>query len=215
VTKYQSQAGSSMADTYDTVGSKLDLDEINASQGVSIVENLGDRTMAERINTVLLGDSSDPTAASTDFNVNILGSTAVPGFDAVTRVLGCSVFVAAADASKVENWSLYVRDHTIGREMAIMAWDLADDGERRCVWNNDGGGAEDFLNLKPASHMIPTLLTRTGVSRVLPQLMFRGTMAAFGAGTVEAFIVVQLARAITAAPAPGEPSSHGLPLPSW
>jgi len=46
-------------------------------------------------------------------------------------------------------------------------------------------------------------------------MIFRGISNAFGAGTVEAIAMIQLAGPGQGAPTPGQPKSFGLPLPSW
>ena len=213
--KYRSQSGISAAETYGTQGSVLDLDEINASQGVSFVDEMGGRVMSERMQQIMLREVTAALVASTDFNVTALGSSTVQSPDCPTRILAASVLIPAANATEIENWSLAVRDQNLSREVQLISWDIGVDDEIRTVWNDDGAGAADFIELRPKSHQLPGLMTRVGDLAVAPQVLWRGTSAAVVATTVVARLVVQLARPTRVDPQPGEPSSYGLPLPGW
>ncbi len=214
--KFQSQAGASIADTYDVVASTLDLDEFNASQGVNPVEEMGGRVFAERVNSVMIKvEPAAPILQTITFDLTLLGSVATPTPDSPTRLMSLSVMIAAAEATRIKSAAVYMRDLNLSREVCVWSWDIATDDEVECRWNDDGAGAAAFFLLRSTANFLPELMTRAGNERVMPQLLFRGLSATFGAGTVNPICVAHLLRATTANPAPGEPSSHGLPIPSW
>jgi len=214
VPKILSQAGISLADTYDVEGSIVGVEELETHE-VNLVEDMGPRVMGERMKQILLRGVTTAIGAATDFNITILGSAAVPSPDCASRILGVTALIPAANVTEIENWSLVVRDQNLQRECSVVSWDIDVDSEVKTIWNDDGAGAANFIELRPLVHQLPGLLTRVGDLSVAPQLVFRGTSAAVVATTVVATIIVQLSRPTRVNPAPGEPSSHGLPLPGW
>lgn len=212
--KILSQAGISMADTYDIEGSIVGVENLDANN-VSLVEDMGPRVMAERMKTIMVTGTTGALADAIDFNITVLGSTTIPSPDCASRVLSVNVYIPAANATEIENWSLTVRDQNLQREAALITWDIDIDSEVKVVWNNDGAGAANFIQLRPLTHQLPGLLTRAGDLEIAPLLLWRGTTAAVVATTVTATLVIQLARPNRTNPAAGQPSSHGLPIPSW
>jgi len=73
----------------------------------------------------------------------------------------------------------------------------------------------NFTELRPTQRFYPYMLIREGAQQLMPSLMFRGAALAFGAGTNTTTMIVHVARPLPNDPQPGEPSSFGLPIPSW
>ena len=211
--KFESQSGAAAADTYETVGSSLDLDEVNDGQGVSFVDEMGARVMAERMNSVMARVVSSNRSQDSEISENLLGTGINPTPDAPTRIIGVTVTIPLAAAGRIENIMLAIRDINLSRENIFWSWDLVNDDEVETFYNNETTES-DVLLLRSTVNLLPVMLTRAGNERVMPQVVVRGFTSSFGAGTVTTTIVAHLMRATTQAPAPGEPRLPGLPIPS-
>jgi len=206
--KILSQAGVSLADIYDIEGSVVGLEQLDVGE-VKAVHELGATIHSERLMSFLVLATSGAVAQNASWGVQTSG---LP--DSVNRLLG--VGVMCDNAARIENVSIAIGDQDSGREMPIWVWDTNDDRVQRFIWSQDGAGAAQVDHLSVLVTHLPQLLTRLGVRLRMPSLLFRGLATGFGAGTVETQVVYHLARPNpTLAPAPGEPSSHGLPIPSW
>lgn len=207
--KILSQAGTSLADVYDIEGSIAGLEELDV-RDIKGVHDLGPQIHSERL--LVFNLQIDGTAVLQSVNWGIfLGSFP----DSINRVLSATVI--ADTAARVDFCSILIEDTVNDREHLIWAWDSADDVESRVRWN-PGTGATTETVLRPSSNIaggLPTLIARTGGSSAMPNLVFRGRSLAFGAGTVQALALIQVARPDRGAPSAGDPSSHGLPIPSW
>jgi len=201
-----SQAGTSLADVYDVEGSiagieRLDIDEIKG------VHDLGPQIHSERVLTFMLVATSGNIAQTLPF------TAALAGFpDSINRVL--SIFVVANTAARVSQASVEITDPASGAGQVLWNWDSVNDIEGGV----DVGGFLGQIALRPATPLVggvPNLITRTGVSGLMPSITLRGQTLTFGAGTVNVRAFIQVARPDRGNPAPGEPSSHGLPIPSW
>jgi len=207
--KILSQAGVSLADIYDVEGSVVGLEDLDVSE-IKGVHSLGPTIFSERLTSHLVLVTSTAINQSTAFNIAMANVT-----DAPNRLLGISVM--ADVGARVDFCSVAIGDQQSFRETPIWVWDSNDDIVKRFSWVEDGVGPTtvDNLEVLGLTHL-PQLLTRTGLDRGMPRLMFRGFSTAFGAGTVEVQCIYTFCRAnVSGTPAPGEPSSHGLPVPSW
>jgi len=209
--KILSQAGTALADIYDVEGSVVGLENLDVGD-IKGVHDLGPTIHSERLNVFGLIADSGATAQNASFNVEL---GAFP--DSVNRVL--SVAVAVDTAARLGNCSVHVHDTaTGGGDMPIWIWDSVLDGIANLRIVRPGIAVATLVALVPVSLVaggLPTILARTGAASQMPSLFFRGATLGFGAGNVTARAFIQVARPDRGAPGAGEPSSHGLPIPSW
>jgi len=205
--KIQSQAGTSLADTYDIEGSIAGIENLE-SRDVSLVDEMGGRVFSERLLSFNLNTTTG------NLSQNVTWAVTIGGFpDSPNRIINPGVIIEAT--GNVAHCSIAIRNTDTGNEVPIFVWDDAVDAERVITWSNAGAGALARLYLVNAMPAMPALNTRFGNAEIMGDLIFRGLMSAFGGGTVEAIAVLHFMRANRGNPQPGEPSSHGLPLPSW
>jgi len=207
--KVLGQAGISVADVYDVEGSIVGVGELDADS-VKAVHDFGPQIQSERLNVFNL------IADSTAVLQNVAWNIALGGFpDSVNRLL--SIAVIADNIGRIANCSIHIGDPVSGIDHPIWAWDAvtAGDSVGNIRWA-DPVLQTDFV-LLPIIQIQkgPTILARTGVGAAMPNLIFRGISNGFGAGTITVRAFIQVARPDGGNPGPGEPSSHGLPLPSW
>lgn len=212
--RIQSQSGVSLSETYQFDDSSAGPQEVHIDDGVFLVDELGSRTVSERLTVIPLRITSVATAASTNFNTTF---NAFP--DCANRILG--VTVLSNETARVTHAQLSIQEPVGGEEVPFWVWDTAHDVDRAVRWSDSGAAVGDFFVLTPALYQMPSLVARIAASdvdratAVMPQIILRGTTEAFGAGTVQVFAMVLVARPDPGTPAPGEPSSYGLPLPGW
>ncbi len=208
--KILSQAGASLADVYDVEGSVVGLEALDV-EDIKGVHELGGQIHSERLLSVLIQQNSTALAQNLTWN---LTTGNFP--DSIARLFGMALFVDTA--ARVTSASVHITDSDTGREMPLFAWEAVTGLEIPTRWSNNGAAVATFQLLRPgvgAPAQIPTLLTRMGGSRQTPTITFRGVTAGFGAGTVTCFLVYHIARPNRVVPVPGDPLSHGLPIPSW
>jgi len=207
--KILSQAGVSLADIYDVEGSIVGLEELDVTD-IKGVHELGGTIHSERL--VVFHLIADSTAISQSSNWEV----SLGGFpDSINRVL--SIFVIADGSAEVQNCSIAIRDPLSGIDHIIWAWDVLDDIEKRVRWDDGGGTGADtaLVPLGTAFGGAPNIIARTGAQASMPTLVFHGATQAFGAGDVTTKALISVCRPDHGNPAPGEPSSHGLPIPGW
>ena len=209
--KILSQSGISLADAYDVEGSIVGVEELE-SQGVKLVHEMGATMLSERLQGFFV--KMESTVAQNAF-WTLSSGAAITFADSPNRILGISIVIPAANAGDVTHCSLSIQNALLDRELLIHTWDSGDDPEVRVRFNDDGAGIASFLELRPAVSNIPQLMVRLGEGPIMPNLRFAGGTSGFGAGTVVVTAIIHLCRANPETPAPGAPSSHGLPLPSW
>ena len=203
--KIEAQSGISLADIYDVPGSQAGPETLFPEE-VHLVHELGATIFSERLATFLLLADSTAVAQSTVWDIVLAG---IP--DSINRL--ASIAVIADVAGRVDHCQVSIGEPCTGADQIIWAWDNAVDSQL-----NVRAFGGNIILLRPVVELAggaPNLLTRTGTCRLMPNLIFRGISTAFGAGTVQAQAMIQVIRANPGAPGPGEPSSHGLPLPSW
>jgi len=206
--KFRSQAGISMAQSYQIEGGIVGVEEL-LSKEVHLAESFGERVFSERLQSFFIKISSGAIAQSLSWAVTAGG---IP--DSPNRILSVQCIIGSGDASKIVNANVDIEDVSSGRELPIYVYDTDIDAERDLRWSDDGAAAANF-SLLGHSLDVPTLITRFGDELLMPTFMFRGRTTAFGAGTIEMFALIHMVRANPGSPTPGHPSSHGLPLPGW
>lgn len=207
--KILSQAGTSLADVYDIEGSVVGLEALDVEE-VKAVHDLGPQIHSERLRSVVVLMSSTAVGQNTGWDI---GTGQLP--DSVNRIIGTTVIPLTA--ARVANAQLSIRNFDTGRETPIWNWDTGNDIESPIRWSNEGAGAiaVNVLRTVGAYWQLPTLCTRMEDQSSMPNLIFRGLTSGFGAGTVEVLALITLCRPDRATPMPGDPRSHGLPIPSW
>jgi len=206
--KILSQAGTSLADVYDVEGSIAGVEQLDV-ESVKAVHDLGGQIHSERTLGVLERSSSGDLNQTTTFG-KVIGTFP----DAIARIFGVSVIVDTA--ARLGHCSIAVRDRSNDREMPIFVWDSTLDREQVITWSDDGGTVAEFIHCSVLVSQLPTMLMRMGTGRNMGEFVFRGESLTFGAGTVEAIALIHIGRPVLNEVAtPGEPKSHGLPIPSW
>jgi len=206
--KVLSQAGTSLADVYDVEGSIAGIDALDI-EDIKGVHDLGPQIHSERLLVFQVLADAGATNQNTAWNI-VLG--AFP--DSINRLLSIAVVVDVA--GRMQNASIHINDPDTLIDHPIWAWDVADDVESELRWAGPVLQPGARL-LRPTNDLLggaPTLIAR-GQNGQMPTIVFRGISSAFGAGTVQPQASIQIIRPNTGNPAAGEPSSHGLPIPSW
>jgi len=208
--KVLSQAGVSLADVYDVEGSIAGVDSLDVTE-VKAVHSLGPQIHSERLQVFNLVANTGGVLQNTNFE------TLFDIFpDSINRLL--SALVVADTAARTDFCSIAIRDPQDNRDHLIWVWDDNDDISAQARFRVSGGAVATFEALRPIVGVpggLPTIIGRTGLVSTMPTLVFGGRTTGFGAGTVTLRGLLQVARPNTIAPLPGEPSSHGLPIPGW
>ena len=207
--KILSQAGTSLADVYDVEGSVVGLENLDVSD-IKGVHDLGPQIHSERLIVFGLIANTGNVLQSANFNVEL---GAFP--DSINRVL--SVFVISDTATAMRFCTVSITDPDTDADHPIWCWSSVDDVES-FVRIDVGAGVATQFAMRPLSQVaggLPTMIGRTGATEAMPTLNFRGETLAFGGGNMVARAFIQIMRPDPGAPAPGHPSSHGLPIPSW
>jgi len=204
MTKVLSKSGDSLADTYDVVGSVAGIEQLR-SEEITLVHEMGATLWSERFSTFIRRAASGDIAQSTNFDVVLDGLPAH-----IFRILGLSVFVDTT--ARVTLATVSIQEPITGREVPIWIWDAATDIEVRARFSIEGAGAttEQFLQPAPANVRLPHMMASAGQPQSVPNVTFRGQTASFGAGTVEAVLLMHVGFVEV-----GGLSSRGLPVPSW
>lgn len=205
--KILSQAGTSLADVYDVAGSIAGVDFLD-SNDVQLTHEMGGEIHSERLLGHTITVSSGAVASGANWDVDF---ETIP--DCWNRIMG--VYVTASVASEVEHCNVNLRPRaTLANSFPIWWWDGFADGEGD-LRIMQAGSTATRINLipRPAAQPFQYIMGRTGLEKQLPFLTFSG-QAQTGAG-VTCLATIYLARPDTVEPAAGDPSSHGLPIPSW
>jgi len=207
--KILAQTGTSLADVYDIEGSIVGVDELEAHE-VNVVHDLGPQIQSERLRSFIEVIDGGVVAQNITWGVALL-----PFPDCVNRIVTISV-VSDVD-SRILNCSVALKEGSSAIEYPLWVWDQTDDETSPYIWD-DGSGSAVFNMMRPIHNLpggVPCIATRGGDASDMPNLIFRGTSTGFGAGDVRARAIIQVIRPTSRVPAAGEPSSHGLPFPSW
>jgi hypothetical protein len=205
--KILSQAGDSLADAYDVVGSIAGVEDLITAD-VQLLHEMGGTIFSERITSQVLTIASGSTAQNSSFTGSFEDAA-----DSPTRILGIQVLTSTAGRVQLASVSILQSDG--GQEQPIFVFDSTDDEEGLVSCTIDGGASALYGHLSPRLSATPVLMTRMGNSNNMPHLKLRGLTEGFGAGTVQITALVLIARAGPGVPVAGTPESHGLPIPSW
>lgn len=205
--KILSQAGDSLADSYDVAGSIAGVEDL-ITQDVQLIHEMGGTIFAERLTAQILTIASPSTAQNSEFSGSFASAA-----DSPTRILGIQVLTSAANRVQLASVSILASDAS--QEQPIFVFDSTDDEEGLVVCTVGGGASTTYGHLSPRLAATPTMMIRHGDTNSMPSLQLRGLTEGFGAGTVQVTALVHIARAGPATPVAGTPESHGLPLPSW
>lgn len=147
--------------------------------------------------------------SSTDLAQNLSWNITLTSAVEIVRVLGIAVFTDTV--ARLIIATLSMRDPASEREVPIFTWDN-NEGSVIARMQDDGGAVGEFDLLTPVNQgaVAPTMLLGTNQDPRMNEIVFRGTTAGFGAGTVEAVALVHVIF-----PELGGLSSRGLPVPSW
>lgn len=200
--KILSQAGMSLADVYDVVGSVAGVEQLQAGE-VSLVHEMGATIFSERFNLFVRRVTTAALLQNTDWDILLTDLPATPW-----RVL--SVAVLSLTLAHTERAQLSVRDANTEREMPMLVWNRVDDTERAIRIVENGAASAVLGMLTPAVAFVPTMGSGADQRQSMENIAFRGRTSAFGAGTVVHVALVQLAFSHI-----GGISSRGLPIPSW
>ena len=202
MSKIQARTGISLPDVYDVKGSVASVEELEAKD-VQLMHEMGGTIFSERLGVTIRRLGSGAIAASSDFDVFFTNNP-----DSIMRVLGVVVTVSA---NRLANCTVSIRRPEQDTEFPIFNWDGSVDTQvvSRFVIS---GSVTDAILLRP---LVPVGAFQTmmlGVNQFdnSPDIAFRGTTTAFGAGTLTAQMFIYLAFARTAGV-----SSYGLPIPGW
>jgi len=203
VVKILADAGKSLADIYNVVGSIAGIEHLE-THTLPIVHEMGGTVFSERFSTLLIRSPGAAIAQNLGFNF-ILDS--LPPFP--FRIYGVQVFIDVTARMLIA--SVAVQNPINEREMPIWHWDSATDIETRIAYDDDGAGPSTHIFLQPAANsFIPHMMAGTGQPQETPNLAFRGVSAGFGAGTVQAVLLLHIGFSEVKGL-----SSYGLPIPSW
>lgn len=206
--KILAQAGSSLADVYDVEGSVVGLEELDVTD-VKGVHDLGPTIHSERLTGFMPVLATGAIEDDTAFNIDLASVVALPR--SINRLMGVQVILGTT--ARIASCCIVMGEPTTGLDIVIWAWDSAVDAE---IAVRTFGAT--VIYLRPAvwpQGMLPIILTQMGNAKRMPNIVFRGLTNSFGAGTVVLTATLMMARPNNANPAAGEPSSHGLPIPSW
>ena len=203
-----SQAGNSLADIYDVVGSIAGIEQLDTRE-LGIVHEMGTTVFSERFRTTIRRITTGNVAQNTDWNVEL---TNLPA--AVTRLLGVMVFTNVV-ARLLRN-VISLEDRMNGLEIPIWLWDAAAANPSSSIaYDDDGAGVAvfDMLHGLASAQFIPNFTGGSGQTLVqggVEDIVMRGRTTGFGAGTVAITAVFLLGFTFQ-----GGVSSRGLPIPSW
>lgn len=205
MTKILSQAGITLADTYNVEGSIAGIDQLE-SRELHIMHEMGGTVFSERFRTTIRREESGNTLQNTDID---LVTTTLPV--TITRLLG--IQVVTDNGVRIANCVVSLRDprDAGGSEIPIWVYDGATFDTIRVM--EDGTiVTREILAPVPGSVALPVFCggSDTPSPDVVSELALRGRTTGFGAGT--AILRVLYFVAFTFTPSV---SSRGLPIPSW
>lgn len=202
--KVLSQAGISLADTYDVEGSIAGIEELE-TRDVGLVHEMGATIFSERVSGAIRRNQTAALNQSTAIDEII---TALP--QGPIRVLAVLAMVDTSGRMGDLTISLRAADAGGGaREIPIWIWDAS---TFRTIRLQDLGTTVARSAMMPDASGVytPNMMFGNGQPQRLEEIAIRGNTSAFGAGTVQLTTLVYLAFSQT-----GGISSLGLPMPGW
>lgn len=201
--KVLAKAGTSLADTYDVVGSVAGVETLLPEE-VQVVHEMGATIFSERLNSKIERATTGDIAQNTNWNVTI--DDFPPG---AVRIIGVTVF---GNGSGVNTISVNAADPTTGRETPIYVWETTADVSFTIRLSDDGGAVSGVTYFQPIRVLndMPSMLTVAKRPATVQNITFRGTTSSFGGGTINLKLLVHILLAQTEGL-----SSYGLPIPGW
>lgn len=203
--KIQGQSGSSIADVYEVVGGDLQIDEIDARDGIKLTHDMAATVFSERMSGRILRATTGAIAQDIPFDLTITDLPLIP-----FRVLGCNCIMSA---SRMEHVAIMLEESDSGREFPIWVWDVNLDSDVIQIrWSDDGAAASDQIFLRPLAGppQIPSMGFGSRQPTSVRDISIRGVASGFGAGTVTLVALVYISFAEVRGI-----NSRGLPVPGW
>jgi len=206
--KVLGQAGISIPDVYDVVGSQAPIDRLS-SEEPQYVHEMGSTIFSERFSGQI---GRNPTG---DIDQNVTIGTIITGLNApINRLHGLSVWNAGNNTvARLLRLAIYSRapdgaSTPLERENLIWIWD----GTVTAATNMDEGtvATVEYLNPVAALTQLPAMQTSQVQPLAVPEFAMRGRTLGFGAGTIELILNTHFGFAEIIGV-----SSYGLPIPSW
>jgi len=197
VSKIQSQAGQSLADVYDVVGSVAGIEELIPKE-VTLTHDMASTIFSERMSSLIIGNSTGAIAQTLPIDTAILNLPNTP-----FRIHGITLMNAATNTvARIANMVVVLTDPG-GNDIIIWMWDGTVEIQRL------EADVKEILMPEPGFDL-PNLGMGGGQPSTVPQMFMRGDTITFGAGTVniEARVHISFSQLEGV-------SSVGLPIPSW
>lgn len=193
-------AGKSIADIYDVLGSVVGIEKLEATE-LPLVHEMGGTVFSERF-SIFTRRSTVTVNQSSAFGQAIIDLPATP-----CRLLG--VEVLTTDNTRISHATVNLRDAGVPREFSVWVWDQAN---ALTISIDDGAGSVLLEVLVPQASLlaVPNFCGGIGQPQAVESAITRGVSTAFGAGTVTITTLLHLAFSEV-----GGLSSKGLPVPSW
>jgi len=201
MSKILSQSGNSLADIYDVEGSIAGIEELETRE-LPIVHEMAATIFSERYSGSIIRVPSTDLDQNETFDI----VTVDVGAESFSRILGIQVI--ADTASRLSTVSVSVREPGSSREIPIWAWDLNEAAINFRIADEAAAAAVELLVGQQVAS--PSMLVGNRQSNPIDEIAFRGLSTGFGAGTVEAILLLYIGFAQD--PALG---SRGLPMPGW
>jgi len=198
--KILSQAGKSLADVYDVVGSIAGIDDLN-SREVQLTHDMASTIFSERMSSRIVSTSTGATAQDEDIDIEVPGLPDTP-----FRVHGVNLTNSGTTTvARLLHMIVVLHDVANDNDIIIWMWNGTIENQR---YESD---AKEVLMPEPGwQNALPTLGMGGDQPATVPQIIIRGRTLGFGAGTVNIGIRVHF----TFSQLEGV-SSVGLPIPSW
>jgi len=195
-----SQAGKSLADVYDVVGSVAGIDELH-SREVHLSHDMASTIFSERMASRILQDSTPTTTQSDDFDSEILLLPATP-----FRIHGITIFNGTLNTvARLANLVIVMRDELNTNDTIVWMWDGTVEIQRL-----EGAAKEVLMPEIGFAGCLPSIGMGGDQPATVGQMFARGDTLAFGAGD----ITLGIRTHISFSQLEGV-SSVGLPIPSW
>lgn len=203
--KVLSQAGISLADTYDVEGSIAGIEQLLPNE-VQVVHDMATTLQGERISTTLIRAASAATAQNLAFSI-LVPAAALP--QNAFRILGAIMEVSVTSRLTHANVQLQGLAPTVVNAMPFVVWDGTNEDTIRFA---DAGTVADRIVLRPDPIYTQLPLFCCGIEQpeAVASVLMRGLTSGFGAGDVTVTLTLYVGlMAISGL------SSYGLAPPSW
>jgi len=202
------QAGISIPDVYDVVGSQAPIEQLSSKEP-QYVHELAHTIFSERFSGQIGKHETGDILQSVTIDLNITGLNAP-----INRLFGVTLTNAGNNSvARLERLALYSRapdgaSAPLERESVVWAWDGA---VTPATFMDEGTVATvELLDSVPGLTQLPAMQTGADQPLSVPEFALRGRTLAFGAGNIEIKLFMHFGFAEIVGV-----SSYGLPVPSW